>query len=251
MTPYYADESVTLFHGRWEELIDPDLAVDLIVTDPPYGETSLTWDRWPDGGPSLAARHARAMWCWGSTRMFLDHRDEFTARWTYSQDFVWEKHNGSNLAADRFTRVHDSALFWYRGRWADRYHVPPTTPDATARTIRKKAKPAQWIGATGATSYTSQDGGPRLMRSVMYARSMHGRAINETEKPAPLLEPLISYGCPPGGTVLDVFAGSCSTGVAARATGRKAVLFEAREQQCEKAALRLSQGILDYSVEVS
>jgi site-specific DNA-methyltransferase (adenine-specific) len=72
------------------------------------------------------------------------------------------------------------------------------------------------------------------------------RAINETEKPTELLEPLISYACPPGGTVLDPFAGSCSTGVAARALGCKAVLIERREDQCEKAAKRLAQQILDF-----
>jgi site-specific DNA-methyltransferase (adenine-specific) len=77
---------------------------------------------------------------------------------------------------------------------------------------------------------------------------MHGRAINETEKPVPLLEPLVAYACPPGGTVLDLFAGSCSTLVAVRhlGQGRKAVGFEVREEQCEAAARRLSQGILDF-----
>lgn len=245
--PYYADEFVTLFCGDWRKLIDPNLTVDLILTDPPYGETSLDWDRWPDGWPALAARHSRAMWCFGSMRMFLDRRDEFPD-WTYSQDLVWEKHNGSNLAADRFSRVHEHATFWYRGLWSDVHHSVPTTPDATARAVRKKARPAQWIGATGATTYVSEDGGPRLMRSVLYAPSMHGNAVNETQKPTQILEHLIAYGCPPGGTVLDLFAGSGSTGVAAKATGRKAILFELREGQCYEAA-KLLRGadVLDFS----
>ena len=248
MKPYFGDESIELYHGDWRE--HPGLLAgkraNLIVTDPPYGETNLPWDRWPDGWPSIAAGLAPAMWCWGSMRMLLDRRDDFAA-WTFSQDVIWEKHNGTNLARDRFSRVHEHATFWYQGRWSDRYHETPTTPDATARTVRKKAKPAQWIGATGPTMFTSIDGGPRLMRSVIYARSMHGRAINETEKPAPILEPLITYACPPGGLVLDLFAGSCSTAVAARATGRRAVCFEVRESQCEAAARRLDQGVLDFT----
>jgi site-specific DNA-methyltransferase (adenine-specific) len=82
---------------------------------------------------------------------------------------------------------------------------------------------------------------------------MHGRAINETEKPVPLLEPLVAYACPPGGTVLDLFAGSCSTLVAVRhlGQGRKAVGFEVREEQCEAAARRLSQGVLDFGGDAS
>lgn len=243
--PYYSDETVTLFHGDWRELIPEDFTADLIVTDPPYGETSLEWDRWPTGWVSLAARHARSMWCFGSMRMFLDQRDEF-ADWRLSQDVVWEKHNGPNAANDRFARVHEHALHWYQGAWSDIHHKPPTTSDATPRTVRRKAKAAHWQGARGASVYTSQDGGPRLMRSVIFERSMHGRAINETEKPVPLVEPLIQYGCPPGGTVLDFYAGSSATLIAARNLGRRGVGFEKREDQCEKAALRLSQGVLDF-----
>lgn len=248
MNPYYEDEWVTLFHGDWREHLTEAIAAkaDLIVTDPPYGETSLEWDRWPTGWPSLAADLAPAMWCFGSMRMFLDRRDEF-GRWNLSQDLVWEKHNGSNLASDRFSRVHEHALHWYQGAWANIHHETPTTPDATRRTLRKKAKPAQWMGATGPSIYASEDGGPRLMRSVMFARSMHGmKPINETQKPTQILEHLIAYGCPMGGTVLDLFAGSCSTGVAAKLTGRKAVLFEVREDQCEAAARRLAQDVLDF-----
>ena len=246
--PYYSDEWVTLYNLDWRYFLN-GLTADLIVTDPPYGETSLAWDRWPDGWPRLAAELAPAMWCFGSMRMFLDRRADFSD-WRLSQDVVWEKHNGSNLAADRFSRVHEHAHHWYQGAWADIHHDTPTTPDSTARTVRKKAKPAQWMGATGPSVYTSEDGGPRLMRSVLFAPSLHGQnPINETQKPTALLEHLITYGTPPGGTVLDLFAGSCSTLEAAKRTRRRAIGFEIRENQCEQAALRLAQDVLDFSGE--
>lgn len=247
MSVYYSDEHVTLYHGDWRALIG-DLTADLIVTDPPYGETSLTWDTWLDGWPSLAARHATSMWCFGSMRMFLDRRDEF-ADWHLSQDLVWEKHNGSGFAADRFRRVHEHALHWYRGKWVDVYADVPVTRDATKRAVRRKGRPAH-TGDVGDSTYVSVDGGPRLRTSVVYAPSMHGKAINETEKPVGILEPLIEYGCPPGGLVLDLFAGSCSTLEAARLTGRRAIGFEEREAQCEKAARRLSQTVMDLTTPV-
>jgi len=75
---------------------------------------------------------------------------------------------------------------------------------------------------------------------------MHGRAIHPTEKPTGILEPLIAYACPTGGVVLDPFAGSGSTGITARNLGRRAVLIEAREVQCEATAIRLAQGVLDF-----
>jgi site-specific DNA-methyltransferase (adenine-specific) len=245
MSPYYADEHVTLWHGDARELLATLGQFDAVITDPPYAETSLDWDVWPAGWPTMAAEHARSMWCFGSMRMFLDQRDEFAA-WKLSQDIVWEKHNGSGLHSDRFKRVHEHATHWYRGDWTAVRHETPTTPDATARTVRMKAKPTHHQGTRGAQVYMSEDGGPRLTRSVIYARSMHGKAIHPTEKPVAVLEPLIEYAVAPGGVVLDPFAGSGSTGVAARNLGRRAVLIEAREEQCEKTALRLSQGVLDF-----
>ena len=74
------------------------------------------------------------------------------------------------------------------------------------------------------------------MRSVIYEHSCHGTAINETQKPVPLVLPLIEYSCPPGGIVVDPFAGSGTTLIAARDLGRRAIGIELREDQCEKAA---------------
>jgi site-specific DNA-methyltransferase (adenine-specific) len=241
--PYYSDDLVTLYHGSALGLTEFPQA-DLILTDPPYGETSLEWDRWPQDWPRCMVGLAPAMWVFGSMRMFLEHADEFS-EWRLSQDVVWEKHNGSSFHADRFKRVHEHVLHWYRGEWAAIYHRTPTTPDATPRTVRRKARPKH-TGHIDASSYQSFDGGPRLMRSVLYQPSMHSAAVNETEKPVPLLEVLIGYGCPPGGTVLDPFAGSGSTGVAAKRTGHRAILYEVREEQCEQAARRLAQDVLNF-----
>jgi site-specific DNA-methyltransferase (adenine-specific) len=247
MDPYYQDDYVTLYHGDSRELV-AGLTADLVVTDPPYGDTSLDWDRWPDGwvdAVSDSLPGATSLWCFGSMRMHLDRRNDFAA-WTYGQEVIWEKHNGSGFHADRFKRVHEIAMHWYRGVWGDVYKDPQYNNDARARTVRRKQRPTH-TGHIEAATYTSEDGGPRLVRSVIPVRSMHGTAIHPTEKPVGILEPLIRYSCPPGGTVLDPFAGSGSTLVAARNTGRHAIGIEAREDYCEAAAKRLSQGVLELS----
>ena len=185
MKPLFDDGQVSLYHARFEDLL-PQLAdrqFDVAIVDPPYGETSLAWDRWPDGWPALIAQVTRSLWCFGSLRMFLEHRDEFTAAgWKLSQDVIWEKHNGSGFHADRFKRVHEQAAFWYLGDWADIRHETPTTADATARAVRRKERPPH-TGEIANSTYTSVDGGPRLTRSVIRVRSMHGRAIHPTLPP--------------------------------------------------------------------
>jgi site-specific DNA-methyltransferase (adenine-specific) len=245
MKPYYSDELVTLYLGDMRQVL-PALAVqaDAVVTDPPYEETSLGWDRWPVGWPALVANHTRSMWCFGSMRMFLDRRDEF-AGWRMSQDVVWEKNNGSGFASgDRFVRVHELALHFYRGEWGSVHHVAPRRPHygpnrswvSTGADQAPNSPHRRSIGAR--QSY--EDDGTRVQRSVIYARSCKGRAIHPTEKPEQIIAPLIEYAVPPGGLVLDVFAGSCAVGLTARQLGRRAVCIEADEEHCEKAAERLS-----------
>jgi site-specific DNA-methyltransferase (adenine-specific) len=242
--PYYECAAVTLYHGDARELLPLLPKADAVITDPPYGETSLDWDVWPDGWPELAAMVAQQVWCFGSMRMFLDKGDDFRrAGFRLAQDVVWEKHNGSNSANDRFRRLHELALHFYRGEWGDVFKAPQVTNDATARTVRRKKRPPQW-GEIGEHHYVSEDGGPRLMGSVIYARSCHGYAVNETQKPEAIVAPLLQYSVPPGGLVVDCFAGSGTTGAVARKTGRRAILIEKREAQCQAIAKRMAQGEL-------
>lgn len=242
MTVVYEDEWVTLHHGDYRTQGVETLGgqrPDAIITDPPYGETSLDWDQWPSGWVRDAAAMTHALWCFGSFRMFHDRAAEF-ADWKLSQEIVWEKHNGSGFHADRFKRVHELAVLWYRGEWADIYHETPTTADATPRTVRRKTRPTH-TGNIDASSYRSEDGGPRLMRSVQYVRSEHGRAIHPTQKPSGIIAPLIEYSVPPGGLVVDLFSGSASVAFTARQMGRRCIAFEVREDYAMRSAERLAQ----------
>lgn len=240
---YYSDDLVTLYLGDCRGLpVLPDAA--LILADPPYGDTSLNWDRWPDGWVAAFTGCAPQMWCFGSMRMFFDHLAEFSP-WRYAQEIVWEKHNGSGFHADRFKRVHELAVHWYAGSWGNLTINAQVTNDATRRTVRRKERPTH-TGEIADSTYTSEDGGPRLMRSVQRVRSMHGKALHPTQKPTGILEPLISYSTNPGDTVLVPFAGSGSEMLAAASLGRRAVGFEVDERYCEIAARRLDQGVLNF-----
>lgn len=238
----YEDEFVTLYQGDYRDHAAElaALDVDAIITDPPYGETSLNWDRWVSGWLADAAALSANLWCFGSFRMFMEHSAEFYAAWQLAEDTVWEKQNGSGFHNDRFKRVHEFSTHWYQGAWGDLYNETPKTMDAVKKVVRRKERPTH-MGEIADSNYTSEDGGDRLMRSVIKLRNMHGRAINETEKPVQLVGLYVECSVPPGGLVVDLFAGSASTGIAARQQGKRAVLFEKRKSQTTLSARRLER----------
>lgn len=222
---------------------------DMLIADPPYGDTSLDWDRRCSGWIEAAGELLKptgSIWVFGSMRFFQEVG--FGRRWKFAQDIVWEKHNGSGFHADRFKRVHEHACQYYLANapWASVYNDVQTTPDAVARSVkRKKGRPAH-MGNIEQGPYHSEDGGPLIMRSVIYMRSMHGKAIHPTEKPSDLLEILIRTSCPPDGIVGDLFAGSGAAGEAAMRSGRRYAGCEIDAAMAQKANDRLA-GIFSFT----
>jgi site-specific DNA-methyltransferase (adenine-specific) len=256
--PYWEDpdSGLALYLGDCRDILPAlGLQADLIVADPPYEETSHQWDRWPDGWLNAVAPVAPAMWCFGGLRMFMRYADQFTAaRWHLSHDtigkedpddadVIWEKHNASGPNNDRFRRVHEQAGFFYQGAWRDVYRQPQRITTGVIERGRVVRQGPKEIGHRGeyATGSWSDDG-TRLMTSVIKVRSMHRNGgIHPTEKPVPLLLPLIRYACRTGGLVVDPFGGSCSTLLAARQLGLRAIAIEGHEPHAEVAAHRLSE----------
>jgi site-specific DNA-methyltransferase (adenine-specific) len=242
---YYEHLGIAIYHGDCREILPTLELGDVVIADPPYQQTSLSWDRWQYGWP--AHIKTGSLWCFGTMRMFMQYGAEITAEgFQMSQDLVWQKHNGSSFHADRFRRVHESILHFYRGSWESVYKNVPTTPTANKKQVRRKQRPAH-MGHIDGGSFVSEDGGPQLMESVIFAHSCHGYAVNETQKPLAIIRPLLEYSCPPGGLVIDPFSGSGTTLVAAKEMGLQAIGIEARESQCEEAAKRLSQEVLNFS----
>lgn len=238
--------SPTIHVGEMQDIVGllPAASFDCILTDPPYGQTSYRWDRRVPGWPAMVRRLLKptgSMWVFGSLSSFMATAGEF-AGWKLSQDLIWEKQNGSGFAADRFRRVHEQAALFYRddAPWGGVYKNPQVTHDAKARRVRQPAGRAAHTGPVGATIYQTEDGGPRLMRSVLFVRNGHRQGIGHgTPKPEDLLEPMLRYACPSGGRVLDCFAGSGSTGIVAQRLGFGCTLIEADPEAAANAKSRL------------
>lgn len=221
VTPYYADDLVTLFLGDCREVADW-LAADVLVTDPPYGRG------WKQGRTKNNGRHA------------------------------WDDYH-PGIAGDSDTATRDAAL----AMWGERHSVVfgdlmLAPPQGVKQVLGYRKSPA--AGTKGAFGGFRRDleaiylvgpwrGGLGGRTSVLASQ---GRAFVQTRyghphaKPVDVMEALIS-ACPPG-VIADPFAGAGSTLVAARNLGRRAIGVEISEEYAEKAARRLSQGVLEAAV---
>lgn len=81
--------------------------------------------------------------------------------------------------------------------------------------------------------------------SISEGRDTRRRNNHPTVKPTKLMRYLITMITPPGGSVLDPFAGSGTTGVAAIETGREPVLIERETEYVDIAKARLEKASED------
>ena len=94
MRPYYSDDLVTLYHGDARDVL-PSLepaSIDLVLTDPPYGETTLGWDRTVDGWLDLVRplmEPSASVWLFASMRYVLELAPSL-AGWRFAQDVIWD-----------------------------------------------------------------------------------------------------------------------------------------------------------------
>lgn len=221
----------------------PSASIDCIVTDPPYGDTSLAWDVIVSGWTDEAMRALKpsgSMWVFASMR-YLTKLMPTMSKWHMVQEIVWEKHNGSSMRNDRFFRVHEYAVQFIpcHEQWGKIYKSPQYTHGHRPYSLTTRRKPTHFSQATTDHQHTSD--GRRLQRSVMKVHSMHGRAVHPTQKPEGIIEPLVKYSCPHGGRILDPFSGSGTTGVVAVRHGRSYIGLELNPTYAEISRKRVDE----------
>lgn len=231
-TPYYQDESVTLYHGLCRDVLDamPDRSVDAVLTDPPYTERTHSAARSnKEEGPRTRAVRFAAM----SEDELSDTFSEcarvskgwVVATLAYQHAFAFDEAPPTGL---RCLRI---------GVWVKTNPMPQISADrpgqgweSIAYLHRDDVKPA-WNGGGRAGNY------------VTPVQQGEG---HPTTKPLSMLADWVRNFTQPGGVVLDPFAGSGTTLRAAANEGRRAIGVEKDERYCELIAKRLSQGALDF-----
>ena len=172
--------------------------------------------------------------------------------WYLRQDIIWNKSNCMpESVRDRCTKSHEYIFLLSK---SERYYFdaaaisePVTSTKGNARTFR------------GGGAYT---GGRAHDNSAQVERESHGNRENQTGRrnkrdvwtvstngfrgahfavfPEKLIEPCILAGSPLGGTVLDPFAGSGTTGVVAKRLRRDFIGCEINPDYAQMAADRIA-----------
>jgi site-specific DNA-methyltransferase (adenine-specific) len=224
--PYWTDGQVTLHLGDMLETPIPAVA-DVFITDPPYSRAGALHTGRTNSQADLA----------GSDQFWLHWFNVATKRITDrtrpdGHGFVFTDYRTVALVERAFLasgagwRV-SQCLVW------DRESIGLGSPFRASHELIAFARGPkfEWKGK-------------RDMGNVLRCRWPYGAHENhEAEKPVPLLETLVATA-PAGALILDPFAGSGSTLVAARNLGRRAIGVELDERYAERAARRLSQEVL-------
>ena len=102
-------------------------------------------------------------------------------------------------------------------------------------------------GTNGDKPVDWQAGGSAMPGCYHIGSVSNQKKNHQTEKPVELLEKILAI-CPEGGTVLDCFMGSGSTGVACITTGRRFIGIELDKGYFETAARRITEEAAQYTL---
>lgn len=225
--PYYQADGITLYHAN--SIDNPELWAggDVMVSDPPYG---IKWrNHWGDTGSarthgrtapsrginvanddSLDAMYA-AIHLWGDKPALLFSSPLKIPEGT-KQILVWWKNSGGEGIMGQINHWRrDWEAINLLGEWQEHPH-PGLTYSSIIETHESISTLAKALG-------------------------------HPTPKPISLMETLIQH-CPDG-VIVDPFAGTGSTLLAARNLGRRCIGVELDERHCETSARRLSQMTFD------
>jgi site-specific DNA-methyltransferase (adenine-specific) len=197
-------------------------SVDMILADLPYGTTACSWDTVIPFAPMWAA-FKRIIKPRGA--IVLTASQPFTSALVMSwpqgfrYEWVWDKVApvGMMNAKLQPMRQHENALVFCS---EVPIYFPELTPDAVSKPFGKlsTSKPGVY-GVVGANKQVGI-GYPRSIVSFMRPNNLTGGGLHPTQKPVALFEYLIRTYTQPGELVFDPTAGSGTTAVAARQTGR-------------------------------
>lgn len=216
--------------------------VSLIITDPPYGQiVKESWDQASSNDYILWTKlcsqylaDGGSAFIWGGVgkkqdRVFFDFlsKVETLTDLTIRNVITWSKKRAYGKINDYlFTR--EELVWLVKGDLPKTFNIPLLE--------EKRGYPGYNKKYPAKSEYKRRTNVWTDVTEILQGKQ------HPTEKPAKLTEILCQTHSNPGDYVIDFFAGSGSTGIGARNTGRKFILVEREEKYYQQMIKRLFEG---------
>lgn len=228
--PYYQDSFVTLYHGDAREIV-PTLSADVLITDPPYGVALKAKRARNKGGGSHEVGRA--------STVYTDEPDAVAELLRDVIPTALEVSGGRGLIFSGFRMLFN-------------YPKPDVVgavymPAGTGYTPWgfQNSQPILYYGKD---PYLQDGKGNRPNGFLHHADDSTAGIDHPCPKPLSWMAWAVNRASRPGETILEPFAGSGTTLVAAKQDGRRAIGIELEEKYCEVIVRRLGQGVLDLGM---
>jgi site-specific DNA-methyltransferase (adenine-specific) len=232
MTPYYSDDSVTIYHADNREVLPTLSDVGMVLTSPPYNlhrSGGTEWARLTAG----YADHDDAM---PSADYIAWQQDVLTLMWaTLSDDGAIYYNHKPRIGGDRvllpLNLVPDhmpirQIITWDRG-------------SGFCRNLTHYVPTYEWVLLIAKPAFRTNT---RVVDDVW---RVPFEIVGDHPAPFPLRLASLAVATTDAQLIVDPFMGSGTTLRAAKDLGRRAIGIELSEAYCEIAAKRMGQEVLD------
>ena len=236
-----------IFSGDCLEIL-PTLeenSVDMVLTDLPYGTTSCAWDviipfeqMWKE---LYRVAKDNAAFVFTASQPFTSMLVMSNLK-AFRHEWIWQKNRGSNFAntVREPMKEHESVLVFSKGKWTYNKQMQERAEGGKTRAeykVKFASKSENYREFEGRDAQNLSE--LRVPSSVQKFNTEVG--LHPTQKPVALFEYLIKTYSNQGDTVLDICAGSGTTGVACENLKRDYILIEKEEKYIKVIRERLKQ----------
>ena len=235
--------NATLYCGDCFEVLPKlDIAVDTVISDPPFGITDCTWDTpipldtlWEVLGNRTKQSANFVLFGCGKFTMDLI----ISKRQWYRYDLIWEKSKkvGFLWANKMPMRSHESIHVFIRPGFFYKATYNPQKIQGGKAGVKTRNHRSNIYRDKG--SFTHISDGMLHPGSVLYFKNETGQ--HPTQKPVPLMEHLVKSYTDTDNLVLDCFMGSGSTGVACAIHNRRFIGIEQNREYFDIAVERIQK----------
>lgn len=255
-----------VIHGDCLEVMRgmADNSIDAIITDLPYGTTAIEWDSVIPFGPMWEGvkriLKPNGVFVTTASQPFTTRLIASNIEW-FKYEWIWRKPRASGFlhAKNAPLKTHENIVVFSGGSIChDGFselrmnYNPQMTHGKPYKISNKVDTNMRWgnIARPSSRDCVTANEGTRYPVSVLEFANPNRNSEHPTQKPIDLYEYLIRTYTNAGETVLDICAGSGTTGVAAVNTDRRFIGIEKDSEYVDIARRRIKSAMLQQRLEV-